>query len=38
LRQHFWFERFATSANVPDMKEFLPPDLHRLIQLACYAP
>jgi hypothetical protein len=38
LRQHVWFERFATSAGTPDMKEFLPPDLQRLIQLACYAP
>jgi hypothetical protein len=38
LRQHVWFERFATSAGTTDMKEFLPPDLQRLIQLACYAP
>jgi hypothetical protein len=38
LRQHLWFERFATSASAADMTEFLPPDLQRLIQLACYAP
>ena len=38
LRQHLWFERFATSAGTPDMKEFLPPDLQKLLQLACYAP
>jgi hypothetical protein len=38
LRQHVWFECFATSAGTPDMKEFLPPDLQRLVQLACYAP
>jgi DDE superfamily endonuclease len=38
LRQHVWFERFATSAGAADIKEFLPPDLQRLIQLACYAP
>jgi hypothetical protein len=38
LRQHVWFERFVTSADSPDMKEFPPPDLQRLIQLACYAP
>src|SRR4051795_1639367 len=24
--QHIWFERFATSADAPDVKEFLPPD------------
>jgi hypothetical protein len=35
---HVWFERFATSAGAADMKEFFPPDLQRLIQLACYAP
>jgi DDE superfamily endonuclease len=38
LRQHLWFERFATSAGTLDMKEFLPPDLQKLLQLACYAP
>jgi hypothetical protein len=38
LRQHFWFETFSTSPAAPDMKEILPPDLQRLIQLACYAP
>jgi hypothetical protein len=38
LRQHVWFERFITSADAPNMKECLPPDLQRLIQLACYAP
>jgi hypothetical protein len=38
LRQYLWFERFATSAGTPDMKEFLPPDLQKLLQLACYAP
>jgi hypothetical protein len=38
LRQHLWFERFATSASAADMTDFLPPDLQRLIQLACYAP
>ena len=38
LRQHVWFERFVTSAGAPDITELLPPDLQRLIQLACYAP
>jgi hypothetical protein len=38
LRQHFWFERFATSAGTPDIKKSLPPGLQQLIQLACYAP
>jgi hypothetical protein len=38
LRQHVWFEHFVTSADAPNMKECLPPDLQRLIQLACYAP
>src|SRR5436305_12144799 len=38
LRQHVWFECFATSAGAPDMTECLSPDLQRLIQLACYAP
>jgi DDE superfamily endonuclease len=38
LRQHVWFERFATSAGAADIKESLPPDLQQLIQLACYAP
>jgi hypothetical protein len=38
LRQHVWFERFATSAGAADMKESLPPDLQRLIQLAYPEP
>jgi hypothetical protein len=38
LRQHFWFEHFAASANASDMTDSLPPDMQRLIQLACYAP
>jgi DDE superfamily endonuclease len=38
LRQHFWFERFVTSAGMAEVTESLPPDLQRLIQLACYAP
>ena len=38
LRQHVWFERFVTSAGAANIKEFFPPDLQRLIQLACYAP
>ena len=38
LRQHFWFEAFSTSLAPSDVEKTLPPDLHRLIQLACYAP
>jgi DDE superfamily endonuclease len=38
LRQHFWFELFATSAATPDMTKTLSPELQRLIQIACYAP
>lgn len=38
LRQHFWFELFATSVDSTDMSEVLTPELRRLIQIACYAP
>jgi hypothetical protein len=38
LRQHFWFDLFVTSADTPDMTKTPPPELQRLIQIACYAP
>jgi hypothetical protein len=38
LRQHIRFERFATSANAPDIKQFLPSGLQQLLEIARYAP
>jgi hypothetical protein len=38
LRQHFWFELFATSVDSTDMSEVLTLELRRLIQIVCYAP
>jgi hypothetical protein len=38
LRQHFWFEIFATSADPSDMTKSLTPEWQRLVQMACYAP
>jgi DDE superfamily endonuclease len=37
LRQHVWFALFATSTDASEMKQSLPPNLQRLIQIACYA-
>ena len=38
LRQSIWFERFVTSTDALDMTKTLPPELQRLIKIACYAP
>jgi hypothetical protein len=38
LRQHFWFETFATSLGAQDMAKVMSPEIQRIVQAACYAP
>jgi hypothetical protein len=38
LRHHLWFEHLVTSACESDMREPIPPELRRLVEVACYAP
>jgi DDE superfamily endonuclease len=38
LRQHLWFEHVVSSAGKADMTEPVPPEVQRLIEVACYAP
>jgi hypothetical protein len=38
LRQHLWFEHIVTSAGEADMTEPIPPEVRRLVEVACYAP
>src|SRR3954468_242160 len=38
LRHHLWFEHIVASAEKADMTEPIPPELRRLIEVACYAP
>ena len=38
LRHHLWFEHLVASVGESDMTEPIPPELRRLVEVACYAP
>ena len=38
LRHHLWFEHLVTLVRESDMTEPIPPELRRLVEVACYAP